>query len=164
MDCTLPFDKPYWLGISIDDSELTPRIELTSSPYSLNPQGGLDEAYDQGGAGSGRIITADAGPVEIQGDDGLKVSGNGNSSQLYSNDLYFYRNNNSYIRKPNGGDIWIDAPEVRIANNLQTKSFSLPADAGPGKVLTSDAIGNASWQDAPEERGGSTSQGCQASH
>jgi hypothetical protein len=33
----VPFDKPYWLGITIDSgSELSPRIELTSSAYSLN--------------------------------------------------------------------------------------------------------------------------------
>ena len=35
----------------------------------------LDEAYDQGGVGNGRIITADNGALEIQGGDGLEVSG-----------------------------------------------------------------------------------------
>ena len=33
----LPFDKPAWLGVTVGDgAELTPRIELTASPYSLN--------------------------------------------------------------------------------------------------------------------------------
>ena len=33
----LPFDKPYWLGITIrTDAEMKPRTPLTSSPYSLN--------------------------------------------------------------------------------------------------------------------------------
>ncbi len=36
----------------------------------------LDEAYNEGGAGAGRIITADNGAVDIQGTDGLTVSGN----------------------------------------------------------------------------------------
>jgi len=36
----------------------------------------LDESYDQGGAGAGRTITADSGPVSIVGSDGLIVSGN----------------------------------------------------------------------------------------
>ncbi len=36
----------------------------------------LDQAYDEGGAGNGRIVTADAGAVEIQGTGGLRVSGN----------------------------------------------------------------------------------------
>lgn len=33
---TLPFDRPYWLGVTVGgDSELTPRIALTGVPYSL---------------------------------------------------------------------------------------------------------------------------------
>jgi hypothetical protein len=35
----------------------------------------LDQAYDQGGAGAGREIIADAGAVNISGPDGLTVSG-----------------------------------------------------------------------------------------
>lgn len=36
----LPFDRPYWLGVTIGaGSELAPRIELASSPYSLNARG-----------------------------------------------------------------------------------------------------------------------------
>lgn len=34
----------------------------------------LDASYDAGGAGLGRIMTADAGPVEIQGADGLRLN------------------------------------------------------------------------------------------
>lgn len=36
----------------------------------------LDGAYDEGGAGAGRTITADAGAVNIVGNDGLTVTGN----------------------------------------------------------------------------------------
>ena len=33
---TLPFDAPYWLGITVGTNpELTPRVPLTSSPYAL---------------------------------------------------------------------------------------------------------------------------------
>lgn len=33
----LPFDKPYWLSMSVNGGEdLSPRISLTASPYSLN--------------------------------------------------------------------------------------------------------------------------------
>ena len=35
----------------------------------------LDQSYDQGGAGAGRIITADAGAVKIAGAGGLEVDG-----------------------------------------------------------------------------------------
>jgi hypothetical protein len=41
---SLPFDKQYWLGITIGtDAELTPRIALTASPYSLNAKSTLVE-------------------------------------------------------------------------------------------------------------------------
>ena len=36
----------------------------------------LDDAYDAGGSGTGKTITADAGAVEINGPDGLFVNGN----------------------------------------------------------------------------------------
>ncbi len=42
-------------------------------------QNTLDRAYDEGGAGNGRNIIADNGPVEIEGTDGLIVSGTFNS-------------------------------------------------------------------------------------
>jgi hypothetical protein len=35
----------------------------------------LDQAYDQGGPGAGRTITADSGAINIAGPDGLSVSG-----------------------------------------------------------------------------------------
>ncbi|MDZ7370518.1 MAG: tail fiber domain-containing protein [candidate division KSB1 bacterium] len=41
----LPFDRPYWLGISVNDEpELIPRIPLTSSAYSLNSRSVSDGA------------------------------------------------------------------------------------------------------------------------
>ena len=56
----LPFDKQYWLGISIDsDPELTPRIQLTTSPYSMNSKqisGGTNIIPSDGNVGIG-ILT-----------------------------------------------------------------------------------------------------------
>ncbi len=61
---------------------LDPRQPLTATPYAmfaLNATNGaahtLDAAYDDGGPGSGRSITADSGPVDIGGPDGLTVGG-----------------------------------------------------------------------------------------
>ena len=45
------------------------------------PANTLDGAYDQGGAGVGRTITADAGAVEIAGTDGFIVTGTFGSGQ-----------------------------------------------------------------------------------
>lgn len=45
-------------------------------PNTSNLGNTLDQAYDEGGAGAGRVITADAGAVNIQGGGGLLVNGN----------------------------------------------------------------------------------------
>jgi hypothetical protein len=43
----LPFNEPYWLGITIGTSaELVPRTPLTSSPYSLNAKGTFMERVE----------------------------------------------------------------------------------------------------------------------
>lgn len=47
-------------------------VELISGTINGNT---LDEAYNEGGAGAGRIISADAGVVSVQGTDGIEVTG-----------------------------------------------------------------------------------------
>lgn len=91
-DKTFEYSEVY-LAMKIgEDSEMTPRKRLVSVGYSfhsiyadtarfahITASGGgsntLDQAYDQGGAGAGRTITADAGAVNIAGDGGLTVNG-----------------------------------------------------------------------------------------
>ncbi|MBM3317482.1 MAG: hypothetical protein FJY75_06475 [Candidatus Eisenbacteria bacterium] len=78
----LPGDgsTPY-LEVQVEAEVLSPRKPLNSVPYALlagQPGAGgntLDEAYDEGGPGAGRVICADAGPVLIDCADGLAVSG-----------------------------------------------------------------------------------------
>jgi hypothetical protein len=46
----LPFDRPYWLGITVGQgAELAPRVALTASPYSLNSR--LTMAQPENGQG-----------------------------------------------------------------------------------------------------------------
>ena len=53
----LPFEQPYYLGISIaDDLELSPRIELTSSAYSLNARSVADSAVTSVKIASGQVV------------------------------------------------------------------------------------------------------------
>jgi len=55
----LSFDQPYQLGVTVEGgSELTPQIELTSSPYSLNPSTDGDS------------------PWTVSGDDIYRLEGN----------------------------------------------------------------------------------------
>ncbi len=58
------------------------RQELTPAPFAIFAMNGggvggntLDQAYDEGGPGAGRTITADRAPVNIAGPDGLTVNG-----------------------------------------------------------------------------------------
>jgi len=69
-----------WGDFGEDSLRINGDLHITGDLHIDGSGGGagntLDQAYDQGGAGSGRIITADNGAVNIQGDDGLMVSGN----------------------------------------------------------------------------------------
>jgi hypothetical protein len=65
-------------------TRLTPRQTIVAVPYAVyaldSPGSGgaggtLNDAYDSGGPGLGRTITADAGPVNIAGPDGMTING-----------------------------------------------------------------------------------------
>lgn len=45
---TPDFSVPYWLSIAVNDSELSPRIPLASSPYSLNTRNVADGSITTG--------------------------------------------------------------------------------------------------------------------
>lgn len=63
-------------------TSLAPRQALTPAPHalfaaaagSMGSAGTLDDAYDHGGAGAGRFITADAGAVTVTGIGGTALS------------------------------------------------------------------------------------------
>lgn len=52
----LPFDKPYWLGITVNGSVLNPLIQLTASPYSLNSRSVADGAVTSAKIPSGQVV------------------------------------------------------------------------------------------------------------
>lgn len=53
----IPFDDPYWLGITVGgDSEFTPRIELTSSAYSLNARSIADSVVTGEKIANGQVV------------------------------------------------------------------------------------------------------------
>ncbi len=53
----LPFDKPYWLGMTIgEEAELTPRIELTASAYSFHARSLADSAVTSRKIAAGQVV------------------------------------------------------------------------------------------------------------
>jgi len=107
----LLFDQQYWLDATIGtDPPLSPRIALTASPYSLNPQGG--------GNGDGHSLdAADGSPT-----DALFVDNDGNV----------------------GIGTLSPGAELEVAGQLKITGGT----PGAGKVLTSDASGLATWENA----------------
>lgn len=63
---TLPFDRPYWLGVTIGtDPELAPRIQLTSSAYSLVAGTIADNTVTSAKIQDGAITGNDIAPNSI---------------------------------------------------------------------------------------------------
>lgn len=84
------FSTAHWLEVQVRNpagshtayETLSPRQKINGAPYALyamnSPGGGgsggtLDAAYDFGGPGAGRTITADSGPVAVNGVGGVDV-------------------------------------------------------------------------------------------
>ncbi len=83
-------------------------------------QNTLDQAYDEGGAGAGKNITADNGAVSINGTDGILISGTLGSGNTIDDEItgdgvrmFFNPNKAAYRGGMAEDDWWIDS---RIGN------------------------------------------------
>ncbi len=79
----------YW-----DGSKWVYLINTNTIATYITPHNTLDMAYDQGGAGAGRTITADNGIVLINGTDGIRTTGTINSGSYLGStsgvQMFFY--------------------------------------------------------------------------
>jgi hypothetical protein len=77
------FDRQYWLGITIGDgAELSPRIQLTSSPYSLNAQSVADGAVTSNKIPSRQVvksINSLQDNVNLAAGDNIMITPSGNT-------------------------------------------------------------------------------------
>jgi len=101
--------------------------------------GTLDAAYDFGGSGSGRTITADAGAVTVAGTDGLLVSGTQNAGTMPATGsgtrMMFYPKKSAFRAGLVNGTQWDDT-------NVGDKSIAM----GENTIASGDnsfAIGKA---------------------
>ncbi len=82
----LPFDQTYFLGISINGGdELTPRLQLTATPYSLNARTVADGSITQQKLAPGAAVTTINGltdQVHIQAGDNMDLQLNGQTLTL----------------------------------------------------------------------------------
>ena len=88
---TLPFDEAYWLGITIDSgSELSPRIELTSSAYSLKSRSVADGSISSSSVQDGQLVRSINNlkdDVILKGGDNILVSQSGDSLVISASGL-----------------------------------------------------------------------------
>jgi len=76
LESSLHFDKPYWLGINVDDgAELVPRTALSSVPYAIHADAASSLVKDATGAVTS--INGKAGDVVLKGGDGTLVQTDG---------------------------------------------------------------------------------------
>ena len=64
----LTFDRPYWLGLAVEGgAELSPRVRLTASPYSLMAKSVADGAVTSAQIADGTIAAADLADDSVTG-------------------------------------------------------------------------------------------------
>ena len=78
LESAVTFDKPYWLGVSIDDnSELLPRTALTSIPHAIHADAASSLA--KGAKGAVTSLNGKSGDLKIKGGAGTDVHTEGNT-------------------------------------------------------------------------------------
>lgn len=83
---TVTFDKPYWLGITLQGGqEMAPRVQLTSVPYAMS----AEQAATAGGlrqGATGAVLSANGaqGDVRIEGAGGTTVTTSGQTITITS--------------------------------------------------------------------------------
>ncbi len=120
------FDRPYWLGIGVNGAaEMAPRIQLTSSAYSLNAKSVSDSAVtasklaagavtldkiNKDGAVKGDVLAYDGAEVEWQQPTtgGIGGSGTNNYIPRFSG-VSDITNSNVEYAEDHGGNIGIGA-------------------------------------------------------
>lgn len=113
----LAFDKKYYIGITVDaGSELTPRVEFTSAPYSLNTRAIIDGGVVTSSIADGAVTNAKLADSAITG---AKLA------------------NGAAVRSVNGmsDDVVIRAgSNITITPSGDTLTIASTASGGPGNI------------------------------
>jgi hypothetical protein len=88
---------------SITDGQVLIRSGATITSQAAFPGNTLDQAYDEGGAGAGRSITADSGPVEIDASGNMALELDGYISLAEISDPTNIANSGFLYTKDNSG-------------------------------------------------------------
>lgn len=120
---TAPFDKVYYLGVSLEDGdELTPRVRLSSSPYAMSLLGETNLFPSSGSVGAGTVAPDPGMQLHVENEQGvgqLCIEGSNNAA------IFFKKGSNS-------ADITFDGNKITISNLNLTLSSNLNLPAGIG--------------------------------
>lgn len=146
---TVPFDRQYFLGISINGgAELQPRTPLTPAPQAIH----ADHAStaDVATTLSGGVVTSlnnRQGPVNIVGAGGTTVNTSGSTITISSASNPWVANGSAIHY--GGGNVGVKtsspASELDVNGRITTSTLTMSTGAGVGRMMVSDATGRASW-------------------
>jgi hypothetical protein len=112
-------------------------VQLTAAATSTGNT--LDQAYDEGGAGSGRIITADAGAFEVSGVDGALFTGTFGSgtipTETAGSRMMWYPNKSAFRV---GTDIYGHWNDVNIGDYSFATGYNTEASGNRSTAMGSD--------------------------
>jgi hypothetical protein len=144
----LDFSTDYWLLVTFEGEDITPRQRLTSVGYAYMSSGlvaGTEvTGLVAGGAALTGTNTASAGVCyglvgESQSGAGRGVVGIASSTAGVTYGLY------GSTSSPSGYGVY-SSGDAKVAGELEVEEFKMSAGAAPGYVLTSDAGGAGTWQ------------------
>lgn len=137
---SVPFDEPYWLGITVEPpSTELPRIEFTSSAYSLNARSIIDNAVTSTKIQDGTIVDGD---ISNSADISASKINDGPGSGLDA-DLLDGQHASAFLSTAN------DYGRSGVATNLYEGTSTLASkyvDEGQSNSITSDMITNGTIQ------------------
>lgn len=129
----IPFDKQYWLSIAVGDGgELTPRLQFTSSPYSLIARTIADNAVTTSKIPAGQVVKSINNMndnVTVEAGDNVTITNNNNKVRISAAGIG--TNVVSSINSVLKGDVKIEAgSNINIIQSLVNNKLTISATGG----------------------------------